>query len=98
MGYWMRSGINPMDAIKILNDRLITLQVHDIHEFSSSGHDVPWGTGKGQLKTFLREVKNLGITPALFGLEYSYNRGESLPEIEKCAEYFNAVSIELAQE
>ena len=98
MGYWMRSGINPMDALKILNDRLITLQVHDLHEFSSDGHDVPWGTGKGQLKTFLREVKNLGITPALFGLEYSYNRGESLPEIEKCADYFNAVSIELAQE
>jgi len=98
MGYWMQSGINPKDALKILQNRLITLQVHDLHEFSSEGHDVPWGTGEGRLKAFLLEVKNLGITPALFGLEYSYNWGKSLPEIEKCADYFNAVSIELAQE
>jgi len=97
LGYWMRSGIDPLKAVKTLKDRLITVQMHDLHELSSEGHDVPWGTGIGKTEQFISEIHRLGIRPTMFGLEYSYNWFESMPDIAKCSEFFNRVSIRIAQ-
>jgi len=97
MGYWMRSGIDPIKALNTLKDRLITVQMHDLHEISPEGHDVPWGTGAGKMKEFIEEIHRLGVRPTMFGLEYSYNWFESMPEIARCIDFFNKISIELAQ-
>jgi type 1 glutamine amidotransferase/sugar phosphate isomerase/epimerase len=97
MGYWMRSGIDPIKALSTLGDRLITIQMHDLNELSPEGHDVPWGTGAGRMKEFIEEIHRLGIKPTMFGLEYSYNWFESMPEIAQCIDFFNRVSMELAQ-
>jgi type 1 glutamine amidotransferase/sugar phosphate isomerase/epimerase len=97
LGYWMRSGIDPIKGLRTLKDRVITLQMHDLHELTPQGHDVPWGTGAGKAGEFLREVHRLGIQPTMFGLEYSYNWLESMPDIAKCIEFFNKLSLDLAK-
>jgi len=97
MGYWMRSGIDPIKAVNTLKDRLITIQMHDLNELSPEGHDVPWGTGVGKTRRFIEEIHRLGIKPTMFGLEYSYNWFESMPEIARCIEFFNKVSVKLAK-
>jgi sugar phosphate isomerase/epimerase len=97
LGYWMRSGINPVEAVRILKDRLITVQVHDLHALTPEGHDVPWGTGVGQTGRFLEEVKSLGIRPTAFGFEYSRNWLESMPEVAQCIEFFNQTGVRLAK-
>ena len=33
----------------------------------------------------------------MWGLEYSYNWLESMPEIAKCVEFFNKVSLQLGK-
>ncbi len=96
LGYWMRSGIDPIEAVNMLKDRLITVQMHDLHELSPEGHDVPWGTGAGNSEKFIKEVHRLGIKPTMFGLEYSYNWYESMPDVTRCIEFFNKVSTQLA--
>ncbi len=98
LGYWMRSGIDPIEAAKILKDRLLTVQMHDLHELSAQGHDVPWGTGVGRTEQFIREIHGLGIRPAMFGLEYSYNWFESMPEIAQSSEFFNKVALRLTEQ
>ena len=95
LGYWMRSGIDPLKAVNMLGDRLITVQVHDLHELSPEGHDVPWGTGVGRTGQFIEEIHRLGVRPTMFGLEYSYNWFESMPEIARCIEFFNKVSLQV---
>jgi type 1 glutamine amidotransferase/sugar phosphate isomerase/epimerase len=97
MGYWMRSGIDPVKALNTLRDRLITIQMHDLNELSPEGHDVPWGTGTGKTKEFIEEIHRLGIRPTMFGLEYSYNWYESMLEIAKCIDFFNKISIHLSK-
>jgi len=97
LGYWMRSGIDPIKAINVLKDRLITVQMHDLHALSPEGHDVPWGTGVGKTEQFIREIHRLGIKPTMFGLEYSYNWFESIPEIARCIDFFNKLSIQMAK-
>jgi len=95
LGYWMRSGIDPIKGLNTLKDRIITIHMHDLHELTPQGHDVPWGTGIGKAEEFLREVHRLGIKPTMFGIEYAYNWLESLPEIAKSVEFFNKVSLDL---
>ncbi len=97
MGYWMRSGIDPIKALNTLKDRLITVQMHDLNNLSPDGHDVPWGTGAGRTKKFIEEIHRLGIRPTMFGLEYSYDWFDSMPEIARSIDFFNKMSIELAQ-
>jgi type 1 glutamine amidotransferase/sugar phosphate isomerase/epimerase len=97
LGYWMRSGIDPIEAVNVLKDRLITVQMHDLHELSPEGHDVPWGTGVGKSQKFIEQIRQLGVKPTMFGLEYSYNWLESMPEVARCIDFFNKVSLELAQ-
>ena len=97
MGYWMRSGIDPIEAVNKLGDRLITLQVHDLHQLSPEGHDVPWGTGAGKTAEFVRAIHRLGVKPTLFGLEYSYDWLDSMPEMAECIEFFDRLSVQLAE-
>ncbi|UCG47433.1 MAG: ThuA domain-containing protein [Phycisphaerales bacterium] len=96
-GYWMRSGIDPVQAVRTLGSRLITVQMHDLHEPGPDGHDVPWGAGVGKTRQVLEQMHRLGIRPTMFGLEYSYNWFESMPEIAQCIEFFNKVGRELAE-
>lgn len=97
MGYWMRSGIDPIQAVRMLKDRLITVQMHDMHEKGPEGHDVPWGTGVGRTGEFIAEIRRLGIRPTMFGLEYSHDWLESMPKIAECIAFFNNASMPLAQ-
>jgi hypothetical protein len=46
---------------------------------------------------FIKEIHRLGIKPTMFGLEYSYNWFESMPDIAKCIDFFNKVSMKLAK-
>jgi sugar phosphate isomerase/epimerase/type 1 glutamine amidotransferase len=98
LGYWMRSGIDPVAAVKILGSRLLVVQMHDLNELTAEGHDVPWGTGVGRTEAFLKEVHRQGITPKMFGLEYSYDWYDSMPEVTQSARFFDKVTLELVNE
>ena len=93
----MRAGIDPIGGVRALGDRLMTIQLHDLHELGSEGHDVPWGTGVGETERVLREMHRLGIRPTLFGLEYSYDWFDSMPEMAESAAFFRRVSQQLVK-
>jgi sugar phosphate isomerase/epimerase len=95
-GHWMRSGINPLDAIKALEGHIISFHFKDLDAYGRSGHDVPWGTGKADVKALLAEIYRQKIK-AVFSIEYEYNWLNSLPEIAQGVEYFDKVAAELAQ-
>jgi type 1 glutamine amidotransferase/sugar phosphate isomerase/epimerase len=94
LGYWMRSGIDPVQAVQQLKERLITVHMHDLHAPGADGHDVPWGTGVGHSEAFLKQLHQLGIRPTMFGIEYAYNWMESMPEVAQCITFFNQLSLQ----
>jgi sugar phosphate isomerase/epimerase/type 1 glutamine amidotransferase len=96
LGYWMRSGIDPIAGARKLKGRLMTIQMHDLDRREAEAHDVPWGTGAGQTRRLLQEIHALGIRPIAFGLEYSYNWHDSMPEVAECAAFFGKTCRELA--
>ena len=89
LGYWMRAGIDPIEAARILRNRLIVVQVHDLDEFSPSGIDVHWGTGIGKTRAFFEELHKLGVRPLDVDVEYSKNFDDNMEDCRKCIDFFN---------
>ena len=95
-GHWTRSGVKPIDALRMLEGRIISLHFKDLNEADRKAHDVPWGTGVCDVKGMLAELKRQGFS-GVFSIEYEHNWENSMPEIAKCIEYFNQVRKELGQ-
>ncbi len=84
-GHWQTTGINPLWAVKTLKGRVISSHMKDKVEFGKS-HDVPYGTGVGQVGDILAELKAQGFEGNI-SVEYEYNWDNSLPEVKKCVEF-----------
>ena len=67
-GHWMRSGIVPVEALKKLEGRIISFHFKDLSQMGG-GHDVPWGTGKGNVRAMLTEIYRQKLK-AVFSIEY----------------------------
>jgi sugar phosphate isomerase/epimerase len=94
-GHWMRSELDPVEQIKKLEGRIISFHFKDLNKFGAGAHDVPWGTGAGNVKAILAEIHRQGIK-AVFSIEYEHNWTSSLPEIAQGVAYFDKVAAELA--
>ncbi len=96
-GHWMRSGVNPLEALRKLEGRIVSAHFKDLGEFGNpAAHDVVWGTGKADAKALLEELHRQGFSGAV-SIEYEHNWGKSLPEVAACAKFFKAVSEELSK-
>jgi sugar phosphate isomerase/epimerase len=84
-GHWQTSGINPLWAVKTLKGRIVSSHLKDKESFGQS-HDVPYGTGVGQIGDILAELKAQGFDGNI-SIEYEYNWDNSLPEVTKCVEF-----------
>ena len=95
LGYWLRHGIDPIGAVRILKDRILTVQMHDLNEPGPDGHDVPWGSGTGKAREFFEELHRHKIRPTMIGIEYSRDWLESMPKLNQCIKFFNTTNLEL---
>ncbi len=89
-GHWTRSGVKPVEAVRILKGRIISSHLKDLNEFGKrNAHDVPFGTGVSSVKEVLDELKAQGFTGNI-SLEYEYNWDNSLPEVTQCIDFVKA--------
>ena len=93
-GHWMRSELNPLEQLKKLEGRIISFHFKDLNKFGEGAHDVPWGTGEGNVAAMLKEIHRQGIQ-AVFSIEYEHNWTTSVPEIAECVKYFDKMAAEL---
>ncbi len=84
----------PIECLKKLEGRIVSFHFKDLNRYGG-GHDVPWGTGKADVKALLTEIHRQRIK-AVFSIEYEHNWDNSLPEIAQCVKYFDKVAAELA--
>jgi len=94
VGHWMRSGLDPVECLKKLDGHIFCLHFKDLNEMKPDAHDVPWGTGIGQTKALMAELKRQHFRGA-FCVEYEYHWETSQPEIAECVKFFNATCNEL---
>ncbi len=93
-GHWMRSNINPLEAVKKLKDRIHYFHFKDLNKFGSGAHDIPWGTGKAEAGKILEYLHQIGWK-GYFSIEYEYNWNNSVPEIRQCIRWFEDTGAKL---
>lgn len=98
VGYWLRAGLDPIAELTKLKDRLVTIQMHDLDTVAAEGHDVPWGTGVGRVAEVVQTLHRLGVQPVMYGLEYSWNFTESMPEVAACVRFFGDLALRTAEQ
>jgi len=97
-GHWLRSGLNPAEAVRVLGKRLMLLHLKDLNAVMPDAQDVPWGKGAGELEAMLRTLRELRVDPVMFGIEYEADWDNNLPQIDECGKWFANTVNTLAAE
>jgi sugar phosphate isomerase/epimerase len=82
-GHWLRSGLNPVDCLRILKGRIISSHLKDLNEMGMGAHDVPYGTGVADVPAILKELRDQNFDGNL-SIEYEYHWENSSPEVAQC--------------
>ena len=83
VGHWVRSGLVPVDCLKILQGRIISTHLKDLAEKSPDTHDVPYGTGVSDIPGILDELKRQNFSGNV-SIEYEHDWTNSVPEVAQC--------------
>lgn len=87
VGHWVRSGLDPVECIKILKGRIFDSHMKDLTEFGNvKAHDLPFGQGKSNIAGILAEYAAQGY-PGPLHCEYEHNWETSVPEITQCLDF-----------
>ncbi len=82
-GHWIRSGLTPVECLRILKGHIVTSHLKDLNEMGLRAHDVPYGTGVADMPGILEELKAQGFEGNL-SIEYEYHWDNSAPEVSQC--------------
>ncbi len=88
-GHWITSGLDPLESVRLLKGRIISLHLKDKNVVGPAGHCVPYGTGVGKIKEILDELKAQNFKGNI-AIEYEYNWGKNVPDIKQCVEFVRA--------
>lgn len=79
-GHWVRSGISPVDALQILEGRVISLHLKDVDVPSREAEDVVFGTGVGEVAGILEELRRQNFAGHI-SIEYESNWYNNVPDV-----------------
>jgi sugar phosphate isomerase/epimerase len=82
-GHWVRSGLNPVQCLRILKGHIISSHLKDLNEMGLGAHDVPYGAGVSDVPALLKELKSQGFAGNI-SIEYEYHWENSTPEVGQC--------------
>jgi sugar phosphate isomerase/epimerase len=82
-GHWATSGLKPLDGIKILKGRIISVHLKDRPVIGKQMPDVVYGTGVLDIKDILKELKRQKFQGNI-AIEYEANWDNSVPDVAQC--------------
>lgn len=99
VGHWPRSGLNPLECLKKLEGRIISLHFKDVKAYGPNAYDVPLGTGVCDPRALLAEARRQELK-AVFSIEYEHlppdhNWDDSVPDIARSIEFFEKTAADL---
>jgi sugar phosphate isomerase/epimerase len=93
-GHWVRSGLDPVAALKLLGDRVLSLHLKDIVEAGAvKSPDCPWGDGQGQIRAILAELHRQKLK-VVIGIEYERHDGTEADVVKSIA-FLDQVAADL---
>ncbi|MDZ7331497.1 MAG: sugar phosphate isomerase/epimerase [candidate division KSB1 bacterium] len=93
-GHWLRSGVVPVEALRLLKSRVLSIHLKDLNEFGiRDAYDVPFGKGVANIHDILAEL-TLQDYKGYLVVEHE-NEAEALnpsPSISKGLEYIRSIT------
>lgn len=91
IGHWMCANTRPLDGVRLLKGKFVALHLVDVEGIADDPklRPVPYGSGKGELKAVLDELKAQGFKGYLT-LEYEHMSPSLELEVATCVRWFNA--------
>jgi sugar phosphate isomerase/epimerase len=86
IGHWVRSGLKPVECVKILKGRIVSSHMKDLHAPLPSGHDVHWGKGVSDVPAILAEFRAQGFEGPI-SVEYEHNWDNNAEDAKACIEF-----------
>ena len=87
IGHWARSGLKPVDCVRILKGRIMSSHMKDLNEFGKrEAHDVHWGQGVCGVKDVLEEFRKQGFEGPI-SIEYEHNWENNVEDARACIDF-----------
>ncbi len=96
-GHWTRSGLDPVECLRKLEGRIVSLHIKDVSATTKKGHCVPFGSGMAQFPALFAELKRQQFK-GFFAMEYEHNASNPYPDVRQCAVIFRQASARSAAE
>ena len=82
-GHWATSGLKPVDALRILKGRIVSVHLKDRPVIGQQKDDVVLGTGVSDIGGVLQELKAQGFAGNI-AMEYEANWDDSVADVAQC--------------
>jgi sugar phosphate isomerase/epimerase len=82
-GHWASSGIKPIDALRILEGRIVSLHLKERSEIGKHLPDTVYGKGVSDIAGALSELRRQGFAGNI-SIEYENNWDHSVPDVAQC--------------
>ncbi|WP_457286782.1 sugar phosphate isomerase/epimerase family protein [Pedobacter sp. UYP24] len=92
IGHWVRSGLDPVACLKLLDGHVLHSHMKDLHEKGMGGHDVHWGEGVSNIPAVIAELKRQNFKGGI-SAEYEYNWESSSQDVAASVVNFRNIII-----
>lgn len=83
IGHWQTSGIRPVDGLRILEGRVISMHAKEREKLGPGQHDLIFGTGSTDMGAVLAELRRQKFDGNI-SCEYEFNWDHSVPDVAQC--------------
>jgi len=90
IGHWVRSGLDPVECLKQLEGRVVSVHFKDLAEEAPKTHDVHWGTGVSNVPGVIAELKRQGFNGNI-SAEYEYNWENNAGDVAQSVKNFRQI-------
>lgn len=80
IGHYIRSDVDPVEALQLLEGRIISMHFTDVDEWGADGEDTVAGTGVADLPAVLEELKRQNFGGNI-SIEYETNWDENVTDV-----------------
>jgi len=95
-GHWVRSGLKPVECLKKMEGRIISLHLKDVGEWGKpEARDVPLGTGLADYGAVLKELRRQGFQ-GVMGIEYEHDSPQLQEDVAACIAFVEKTAGQLA--
>lgn len=91
IGHWSRSGVDPVEALRLFEGRVISVHLKDVVAAQPEATDVPLGLGISRMREVLLELRRQKFDGNI-SIEYERDWEHTVPDIAQCIGYIRGFS------